>query len=181
MKITFILSIFSAFLLISCSASTGSRYEKDKKEEKKEIVKETSEDKKKAIEEDFDFTPYRTQFDIEEKDITLNPNTIEKPDIWYGYNTSDTLSDNKTSTGKAWGYRVQVVATDNLEEANSTRSDLYFKTNQKSIYVIFDPPFYKVKAGDFKNINDANSLNFKLSQMGYTESRVVQDSINVFQ
>ena len=73
------------------------------------------------------------------------------------------------------------MATDNLEEADSMRSDIYFKTTQKDVYLFFDPPFYKVLVGDFKQFSDAKNLSFKLSQMGYAESRVISDTVNVFQ
>jgi len=78
------------------------------------------------------------------------------------------------------GYRVLVLSTDDLDEANNLRSDIYFKTDHAAVYVIFDPPFYKVEAGDFSDINDAQSLSFKLKQMGYNEVRVVNETINKF-
>ena len=177
MRTTYISAVVSTFIFLSCSASTGSRYEKTVKD--KDIVKESlPENHADKNEEDFNFVPYREDFGFEDKVIESKP--VEKVEAWYGYDTNDSSTSVKNYTNKIWGYRVQVFATDNLEEANSARTDLYFKTNQKSIYVIFDPPFYKVKAGDFSNLEDANSLTFKLSQMGYTESRVVKDSINVF-
>jgi hypothetical protein len=79
------------------------------------------------------------------------------------------------------GFRVQVISTDNLDDANKMRSEIYFKTNQKAVYIIFDPPFYKVEVGDFTNLSDAKSLTFKFKQMGYTEARVVNQAINIFQ
>lgn len=180
MRTTYISAIVSAVIFLSCSASTGSRYEKSVKDKDKETVKEIlTENPKEKKEDDFDFTPYRADFGFEDEAIELKP--AEKVEVWYGYDTTDSTNYVRNYANKIWGFRVQVLATDNLEEANSARTDLYFKTNQKSIYVVFDPPFYKVKAGDFANINDANSLSFKLSQMGYTESRVVKDSINVSQ
>lgn len=177
-KLTFILAIIASFLFLSCSASTGSRYENDNKKEKETIQNIDTDKPGSNTDEDFNFTPYRANFNLEDNPQSIKP--IEKADVWYGYDTTNLSTSNKTTVSKLWGYRVQVTTTDNLEEANSARSDLYFKTNQKSVYVIFDPPFYKVKAGDFTDISDANSLSFKLIQMGYNESRVVKDSINVF-
>ena len=78
------------------------------------------------------------------------------------------------------GYRVQVLITDNLDEANNMRSDIYFKTNQKAVYIVFDPPFYKVEVGDFKNMADAKSLSFQLKQLGYSDARVINETINIF-
>ncbi|MBZ0199920.1 MAG: SPOR domain-containing protein, partial [Ignavibacteriaceae bacterium] len=173
----YILAIISSFIFLSCSASTGSRYESENKNNKETVV-ETEEKSNEKVEEDFDFAPYRTNFNLDDNPTEIK--TADISDIWYGYDTTISSAPKNITSAKLWGYRVQVITTDNLDEANSTRSDLYFKTNQKAVYVIFDPPFYKVKAGDFTDVDDANALSFKLTQIGYNESRVVQDSINVF-
>ncbi len=172
--ISFIL-IFLPFFLYSCGASSTVRY--DRNSEKKESINETE---KKNYKEDFDITHYRTEINIKE-----NPSgAAETPDVnpWYGYGDKDTsLVQEKSIIGTANGFRVQVLATDNLEEADSLKSELSLKVNQKNIYVIFDPPFYKVEVGDFISMSDAKDLNFKLNQMGYTESRVIASTVNIFQ
>ena len=170
-----VISISLTFFVYSCSARSTVRYDRDK--EKKVI---TNESEKKKFVEDFDITPYRTEIDIKEKSI----NNAKTPELnpWYGYEEKDTSSNHeKTIVGATNGFRVQVSATDNLEEADSLKSELSQKILQKNIYVIFDPPFYKVEIGDFTNMNDAKDLNFKLNQMGYTESRVISSTINVFE
>ncbi|GEM_PF-389339 len=172
--ILFLLIIFS-IILISCSASTGSRY--DRKEDKSKAPEVKSEPV-----ENFDMAPYHAKIEIEKE----NKGKIlpeEELDIWYEYPhfPDDTIAnDRKIVIDKTDGYRVQVFSTDNLEEADSLRSELYFRVNEKNVYLIFDPPFYKVKVGDLRNLSDANQLRFKLSQMGYPEARVVKDSINIF-
>jgi hypothetical protein len=163
------------FFLYSCGASSTVRY--DRTSGKKETGTESE---KKNYKEDFDIARYRTEIDIKEKPVgtTLTPDI--KP--WYGYEEKDTNSvQEKAIVGTTNGFRVQVLATDNLEEADSLKSELTLKVNQKNIYVIFDPPFYKVEVGDFVNMSDAKDLNFKLSQMGYTESRVIASTVNIFE
>jgi hypothetical protein len=168
--------------IISCGASTGSRYEKNEDREKTIEPSKTDETKKAEIIEDFDISPYQTKIELEEEPTikeTINTNNLS---IWYDYEESDTtITNNRIIIGKEYGYRVQVLATDNLEEADSLRSEIYFNAAQKDVYVVFDPPFYKVLVGDFKQFSDATNLSFRLSQLGYTESRVVSDSVNVFQ
>lgn len=175
-KIIYILLAAGSVLIAGCGASTGSRYERarDKKGPITEADK-TSEGKK-----EFDMAPYRAEIIVPEPE---RKDTFPKPDIWYTYpeiSDSDTLVS-RTITDKKDGYRVQVYSTDNLDEANTIRTELLFKTNQKNVYLVFEPPFYKVKVGDYQSMSDANQMNFKLNQMGYTESRVVKDSINVYQ
>lgn len=172
----FILNSLLILLLIACSASTGSRYEKA--EEKKTEEKTNTEKTKKNVEEDFDITPYQTEINIEAPVIGT-----EKlpPDVWYGYKEdTSTVLQNKI-IGTTDGYRVQVVSTDDIEEANRIRAEIYEKTARKEVYVTFEPPFYKVKAGDFTSKSDANDFKFKLNQLGYTEAKVVQETVNIFE
>jgi SPOR domain len=175
MKKNIYLLIFASlftFLLVSCSASTSGRYEtNEKKPEKKE------EAAKKNNEENFDLTPYRATFNVEKKENQISQNI----DAWYSYDDKavpDTSALQIISQKN--GYRVQVFSTDNLNEADSLRSELYMKTNQKAIYISFDPPFYKVKVGDFLKISEAKDLSFKLNQIGYTETRVINDKVNIY-
>jgi hypothetical protein len=174
LKIAVLVSVFFLFLL-GCSASTGSRYET--KEEKKTETTPTTTEEKKDINEDFDITPYQTEIELEAVPIM----TDKLPgDVWYGYADTTTALERKI-LGTTDGYRVQVLSTDDIDEANEVRTELYEKTARKEVYVIFEPPFYKVKVGDFTSKNDANDFKFKLNQLGYTEAKVVQETINLFE
>lgn len=168
----FIGIVAGTIFLIGCSASTGSRYET-----KKETGKETSTEGTKEISEDFDITPYQTEIDIE-----VPPIATDKlpPDVWYGYGDQSSLND-RMIVGTSDGYRVQVLSTDDIDEANRFRAEVYEKTTRKEVYVIFEPPFYKVKVGDFTSKSEADNLRFKLNQLGYTESKVVQETVNLFE
>jgi PBP1b-binding outer membrane lipoprotein LpoB len=159
-------------LIIGCSASTGSRYET-----KKETENETSTEVTKEVVEDFDITPYQTEIDIE-----VPPIATDKlpPDVWYGYDDS-LVEMQRQIVGTTDGYRVQVLSTDNIDEANQVRAEVYEKATRKEVYVIFEPPFYKVKVGDFTLKSEAENLRFKLNQLGYTESKVVQETVNLFE
>jgi hypothetical protein len=157
-------------VLVGCSASTGSRYEtKTEKETSTEVTEEVS--------EDFDITPYQTEIDIEAAPIATDE---LPPDVWYGYGNQSPESERKI-VGTTDGYRVQVLSTDNIDEANRIRAEVYEITTNKEVYVIFEPPFYKVKVGDFTSKSEADNLRFKLNQLGYTESKVVQETINLFE
>ena len=159
--------------LAGCSASTGSRYE-TKEETNSTTAK--SEDKKEVA-EDFDITPYETEIEIEAVQLT----TDKLPsDVWYEYGTS-TPDSAKKVIGTTDGYRVQVISTDDIDEANLVRSEIYEKTTRKEVYINFEPPFYKVKVGDFTSKSEAENIRFKLNQLGYTESKVVQETVNIFE
>ncbi|HEY6437626.1 MAG TPA: SPOR domain-containing protein [Ignavibacteriaceae bacterium] len=161
-----------AALLTGCSASTGSRYETKADTETENTIEE-----KKEVVEDFDITPYATEIDIEAPPIA----TGKVPsDVWYEYNLSATDSM-KNIIGTTDGYRVQVLSTDDIDEANIVRAEIYEQTSRKEVYIIFEPPFYKIKIGDFTSKSEAENLRFKLNQLGYTESKVVQETVNIFE
>ena len=172
------LILFIAFMcplvFYSCGASTADRYSDDEEKIKEKEIEE--------VKEDFDFTPYQTKLEIPEKKINL-PSHSKNQDVWYDYDEKniDTLSSSQKIVSKLNGYRVLIFTTDNLDEANNMRSEIYFKTTEKQVYVTFDPPFYKVTVGDFTNYSDAKNLSFKLKQMGYAEARVVNETINIFE
>ena len=162
-----------AILFYSCSASTDTRYSKGSE---KEITK--TKEKGTIAEDDFDIKPFLTTIEIP---VESNKADDKPLDLWFGYPT-DVPEDQtqKTLLDTIPGYRVQVISTDNLDEANGVRSEIYFKTNEKAVYVLFEPPFYIVRVGDYKNINDAKALSFKLNQMGFAGTKVVKDLINIY-
>jgi hypothetical protein len=174
-----IFAFLTPVVFYSCGASTGERYSKN--EDKNDESKTTS-DQSGAIEEDFDFGPYRTKLDIPEKKLSF-PSSTKSNDVWYDYEEEniDTSSSDKKIINKVSGYRVLIFTADNLEEANNMREEAYAKITQKEVYVIFDPPFYKVMVGDFTDYTNANNLSFKLNQMGYKEARVVSETVNIFE
>ena len=185
MKFLTRIPVYSLFILlplivISCSAATGSRYEKSK--ESKTETKTKTGSNNKLPEEDFSMVPYRTKVDIKENTIDTLQNQTDLS-AWYGFNNSDTTANilKQTVIDKVSGFRVQVYSTDNLTDANNKRSEMFFKTNQKNVYVVFDPPYYKVEVGDFTSLQDAKDLSFKLNQMGYTDAHVVNETVNVFE
>ena len=54
------------------------------------------------------------------------------------------------------GYRIQIFATRNIDEANAMRQTALQHITQDSLYIVFDPPVYKVRVGDFRTRVEAN-------------------------
>jgi hypothetical protein len=161
------------FFHSGCSASTTSRYEKT------EETNGNGDKNKATINEDFDITQYKTKIELETSFYYEGLS-----DAWYGYEGDSEESNsgqNLKIVGTVDGYRVLVVATDDMEAANSVRGDILDKIKRKEVYISFEPPFYKVKIGDFTDITEANNLKFKLNQLGYTEARVLQETVNIFE
>lgn len=173
---SFFLLLFS--LIVSCGTSTSSRYTKtDDQNKDKNSSSEEKNDSKFSLKEDFDITPYKTEIVIPEKKTYHGKND---KNIWFDYGTPQTETKPKSLVGTQEGYRVLVLTTDNLEEANQIKADVYFSKNADEVYVDFEPPFYKVKVGDFESQKIADDLKFKLNQLGYKEAKVIKDKINIF-
>ncbi len=175
-QLILLIILTSTFFLSSCGTSTGSRYQQETVNNKNSKVK--NEQKEIKFKENFDLTNYHAKISLNsKKDSSVN----NSQNVWYSYNSKPEISDSSSVVLKTIpGYRVQVLITDNLDEANQMRSDIYFKTKLSSIYVVFTPPFYKVEVGDFKNIDDAKNMDFQLKQSGFSDARIIPETINVY-
>ncbi|PJA99677.1 MAG: hypothetical protein CO128_02965 [Ignavibacteriales bacterium CG_4_9_14_3_um_filter_30_11] len=168
--IKYLLIIILPFLIISCGSSPSTTND-DNNKKNDTNKKLTFED----INEDFIITPYRTK-------ITVNPkstsNIISYLNVWYGY-PKNHLVDTTISQDNSNGFRVQILSTDNLEQARNMQNRVLPKISQKNAYILFDPPFYKLQIGDFTFLPLAENLEFKLKQLGYEDARVVREKINL--
>jgi hypothetical protein len=172
--------IILSFCVTGCGAvSTSGRYEtSDTKKETTEVEDKTAH-KDQAGEETFDITPFRPEINLESTEF-MSESYTESGDAWYEYAEKIESTKNKKIISTEDGFRVQIIATDNLEEANRVNTDISSLIPNHRTYVNFEPPFYKVKLGDFRENYEASDMRFRLSQMGYTESKVVRETINIF-
>ncbi len=116
-----VLSLFS-LILSSCASSTGSRYSKDgftKPVDSSTITESNKNDIK--LTEDFDISPYKINIEVPEKNKIGN--TGDNNNIWFDYGSSNPENQQKVLVGTEEGYRVLVISTDNLEDANKIKSD----------------------------------------------------------
>ncbi len=120
--------------IASCGTSTGSRYEKKETTATPGDTDKETETEKRELDEDFDIAPYKTKISTDEdKPNNKSPEILN--DVWYDYpETEDAIEDPADQDiTQVEGYRVQVITTDDLDEANELRAEIYFKTNQKNI------------------------------------------------
>jgi len=172
-------SIFLLFIIItiySCGTMTsvGSRFPQPEK--KSAGIKNSD---TLTLKEDFDITPYKVNVNISDSIPRFFNKSGIRLNAWYNYDSLSTDTLGSKITKPMAGYRVLIVTTDNLDEANKVKSEVYFRLDRNPVYISFDPPFYKVKAGDFLNSSDANDYSFKLNQMGYSDSKVIRDTVNI--
>ena len=170
-------AFISVLVMYGCSASTGSRYEKEKVKTEDNTGVKTEDIKTSDLKEDFDITPYKVKIIIPEKKVS---SVSGNQNVWFDYGSPGIETKTKTLVGTGEGFRVLVLTTDNIEEANQIKADVYFSQNSNEVYIDFEPPFYKVKTGDFDTQKAADDLRFKLNQLGYKEAKVVKDKINIY-
>lgn len=179
-KIFFLLTA-SILLMLSvtfCSATPTVRYE-EKQKKTEEKTDESRKESQTKFDESFDITPFKTEIKFPDKKSEVQKS---ETDIWYEYQvTENQIQKQKNIIGSANGFRVQVIATDNFDEANRIHEEIKSIKGANEVYSVFEPPFYKILIGDFKTTDEANSLKFKLNQLGYSEARVIKTTINIFQ
>jgi hypothetical protein len=130
-------------------------------------------------EESFDISPFRTEIKLPDKKVSFKQSDSE---IWYQYDVKENSSNkSKKIVGTKNGFRIQVIATDDLDEANRIMEELKPLKGANEVYSVFEPPFYKILIGDFNSSEEANSLRFKLNQLGYSDSKVIKSTINLFE
>lgn len=185
----FQLFFISLFLLIfaACSGSSGDdRYNDNNNNKNNDNIITDNDNSITIIKEDFDILPYKDELDIPElPDVSyvendhISTNNFNTSELWYTYGDDKSIEDRKVIS-KEPGFRIQVFTGEELTEAEAVQSELFFKTKQKSIYIDFEPPVFKVKFGDFVDVGSAKDMDFRLKQLGFKNTVIVSDSVNVF-
>lgn len=75
------------------------------------------------------------------------------------------------------GFRIQIFATANIDEANAMKTTASQIITGDSLYVVFDPPVYKVRMGDFMSRLEASRKLSTLLDRGFPDAWVVNDQI----
>ena len=75
------------------------------------------------------------------------------------------------------GFRIQILATTEIDEANALRTEISNLPRIDSVYVSYDSPYYKVRVGDFRSRPDANLLLKLLIESGYKDAWIVADRV----
>ncbi len=77
------------------------------------------------------------------------------------------------------GFRIQLLSTKDLE--NATRSKAMAQERLSNLplkfYLEFDSPYYKVRAGDFKTREEAESMRGIIRSRGYPQAWIVKTKV----
>ena len=75
------------------------------------------------------------------------------------------------------GFRIQVIASNNYDEAFAVRNTLNIDLPAQWVYMVYDAPTYKVRVGDYTNRADANLAVDGFIEKGYKGAWVVPDRV----
>ena len=75
------------------------------------------------------------------------------------------------------GYRIQIFASSNMDEAMEMKNLAVEKCAGDSVYIVFDAPVYKVRIGDFVNRYEANLRLPEFIEKGFRDPWIVPDQI----
>jgi hypothetical protein len=74
------------------------------------------------------------------------------------------------------GYRIQLATTDNKAQADSLY-DYYSKKLSSEIYRIYEPPYFKLRLGDFTSETDAQKSLEKVRRQIAPDAWIVRDKV----
>lgn len=113
--------------------------------------------------------------------VDLNDDDIEIPDAEVGAASLDDLLNASSAVSRdtiGTGYRIQIIQTTDPEEARNVERDAILRFDEE-VYRVFDPPFYKVRVGDFVNWNDAEKVQKVAIRRGFRDAWVIRTKINL--
>jgi cell division septation protein DedD len=153
------------FILSACSASKFG-WENGSKTD------EPSTDDKPGLIEDFD------PMSLEEEDIKITP-VPENSDRPVNQLKSAVTDNEYNVPGSEFvqGYRVQLFASENEENANEARKKAVFKFNEQ-VYLDFQGAYYRLYVGDFIERKDAERLADDAQLKGFEGAWVVPARVN---
>ncbi len=157
--ITTILCLGTVLLAGSCASS--------KKSEREETDAEFAESVRE-LEKDFQPSDY---------DPAVEP--FFQHDDRPGKETSDTVAaftDNSPSE-QMQGFRVQIYSSSSIDSAKAMKAQGERDFPQQLFYLVYDPPKYKVRAGNFTSRFEADRFVRQLTEKGYMDGWVVPDRI----
>ena len=89
-------------------------------------------------------------------------------------------SSNKRSSGRTMpGYRLLVINTNSRDEAINTKTKIYTYFPELKSYLLYQSPFFKVKAGNFQTRDDAKRYQSLMSTIFPKGVFIINDTIEV--
>jgi len=152
--------LFSLFIILIAGCKTAKEVEK--REESEEALKNFI----TKYESTFDPSVYNEEVQLILEEEKREKELIESAKVF-----------TVTSQESIPGFRVQVLFTPEIDQANQTRDELSNLLPEEWCYIVYDAPYYKVRVGDFREWTEANQMVKKLISLGYKDAWVVPDKV----
>jgi SPOR domain len=141
---------------------------------------------KDASKKDLQQVNQSVRYDESFDPLTLNDDDLEitadsiRPTSDMTETTTDTTVQSLV-VKEAEGFRVQILASNNIETASLTEQEAMarFASLGVKIYLIFEAPLYKIRVGDCVDRNAAEDLRDKAKEIGYGTAFIVKTKINL--
>ena len=153
-----ILLILSVCFFFGCSGSVETA--------RLETTKETLSDFLARYEKTFN----PSQYEIEINKVTSA--ALQESTHTHTAAVADTVAPEMIS-----GFRVQVLATEEIDTATQLKDSLSTLLQDQWTYVVYDAPYYKVRVGNFIDRFIANALVDMLVKQGFASAWVVPDQV----
>ncbi len=124
---------------------------------------------------------------LENLDESFDPATVPEPEVEIQPRAreagktkskgSSRAAADTTAAQRVLGFRIQLLQTEEAEEARKMQKDAILDLDT-DVYVIYDEPYYKVRAGDFRTRYEAETFLEKVHGKGYTSAWIVRTIIN---
>lgn len=75
------------------------------------------------------------------------------------------------------GFRIQISSTASIDDAGAVKAAAQTLFTADTVYVVYDPPVYKVRVGDFTSRLDANQRLPNVQEGGYPDAWIVPDKV----
>ena len=85
----------------------------------------------------------------------------------------------RNSRRSAQGYRIQVISTNNRTKALEAKTKIYQKFPELKSYLMYQPPFFKLKVGNFTEREEAESYMHDIMTLFPSGVYVVRDVVEV--
>ena len=167
-KISFPFLSSLLFLVCTCLACSSSNpdttgQQKPKSEAPKEM---------KAPLSQYEATLDPSQYD-EDVEAVQKAKEEEKPPVELQIPRDSTVVQETSQAG----FRIQLFSTSSIDEAMNMKTNVLAKLPQDSVYIVYDPPVYKIRLGDFPTRYEASIKLPSIVNLGYADAWIVPDNI----
>jgi hypothetical protein len=101
----------------------------------------------------------------------------EKPVAGLDTSTQSSPPPVETPVEYVPGFRVQIFSSTDIDEANGMKTAAEVRFPAEWFYLVYEPPAYKVRVGDFQQRYDADRCAKTLREGGYSDSWIVPDRV----